>query len=82
MSMCGNIKKSAQRWIFSYNIVESVGVAVHEVGKGDVLKIIVNKLIEPTRQAEISYAVFCLKKKKNTQKLLTKTRRIINPLIL
>ena len=22
---------------------------------------------EPTRQAEISYAVFCLKKKKNTQ---------------
>ena len=40
------------RCTFSYHIVEACGVAVHEVGEGDVLKIIVNELIEPTPHVE------------------------------
>ena len=60
------------------DIPESVAMAAHAVDKGvDVERIIMEQksvsteenlslihISEPTRQAEISYAVFCLKKKK------------------
>ena len=33
--------------------------------EGSILRLSLIHISEPTRQAEISYAVFCLKKKKN-----------------
>ena len=35
-----------------------------KIGKIDILMLSLIHISEPTRQAEISYAVFCLKKKK------------------
>ena len=40
---------------------------LRSVAVGDVVLSLIH-ISEPTRQAEISYAVFCLKKKKQTQK--------------
>src|SRR5665213_3039457 len=50
--------------------IEAVNSVLHEIGADDLpMELVVNKILslihisEPTRQAEISYAVFCLKKK-------------------
>ena len=40
------------------------------------LKLSLIHISEPTRQAEISYAVFCLKKKKKTRKKKKKIKNI------
>ena len=47
--------------------------------KDDVLALLELSLIhisEPTRQAEISYAVFCLKKKKTKKKMKKKKKQV------
>src|SRR5665213_4185247 len=50
------------------NLLEKVGVVAYKVPSGEVsnlplLELSLIHISEPTRQAEISYAVFCLKKK-------------------
>ena len=55
----------------SYPVVYNHGVAQDTMHMGLLLSLI--HISEPTRQAEISYAVFCLKKKK-TEKKKTKKK--------
>src|SRR5678810_1457199 len=48
-------------------------------GKHVIVKILsLIHISEPTRQAEISYAVFCLKKKKNTNRAVRRPTRKTN----
>ena len=55
-------------WFFHYPIRQlsilpfGLALTLEHFGDGDALSLI--HISEPTRQAEISYAVFCLKKKK------------------
>ena len=62
-----HIVRAAQEGIvfsFKYgiDIMEQMGIPVQKIHAGHALSLI--HISEPTRQAEISYAVFCLKKKK------------------
>ena len=49
-------------------IVNSLLVTLIIIGLSIFLTLSLIHISEPTRQAEISYAVFCLKKKKNKKK--------------
>src|SRR5665213_1341689 len=49
-------------WFVSGCLTEPLGEAVNEAVKTELLFLSLIHISEPTRQAEISYAVFCLKK--------------------